>query len=95
MSHDLLVQMAYCLFKFGKRHVVVENLAGGFEPVSKGEMFWVISPVLRPTIERRRSVGQRSFKLHTHKKKEIKEKTNIITLTNLKRLPMRSQGIIK
>ena len=41
MSHDLLVQMAYCLFKFGKRHVVVENLAGGFEPVSKGEKFWV------------------------------------------------------
>ena len=66
MSHDLLVQMAYCLFKCGKRHVVVENLAGGFEPVRKGEMFWAISPVLRPTIERRRSVGQRCFKLHTH-----------------------------
>ena len=89
MSHDPLVQMAYCLFKCGKRHVVVENLAGGFEPARKGEMFWAISPVLR-------SVGQRSFKLHTHtKKKEIKEKTNIITLTNLKLLAIRSQGIIK
>ena len=67
MSHDPLVQMAYCLFKCGKRHVVVENLAGGFEPARKGEMFWAISPVLR-------SVGQRSFKLHTHKKKGNKRK---------------------
>ena len=39
MSHDPLVQMADCLFKCGKRHVVVENLAGGFEPARKGEMF--------------------------------------------------------
>ena len=41
------------------------------------------SPVLLPTIERRRSVGQRSFKLHTLTKKENKIKANIITLTNL------------
>ena len=74
MSHDLLVQMAYCLFKCGKRCVVVESLAGGFEPFRKGEMFLAIRPVLRPTIERRRSVGQRSFKLHTHTKKGNKRK---------------------
>ena len=79
MSHDLLVQMAYCLFKCGKRQVVVENLAVlCYVQLLKGDV---------------RLARDLLNYIHT-KKKEIKEKTNIITLTNLKLLPMQSQGII-
>ena len=79
MSHDLLVQMAYCLFKCGKRQVVVENLAVlCYVQLLKGDV---------------RLARDLLNYIHTQKK-ERKEKTNIITLTNLKLLPMQSQGII-
>ena len=74
--------------------MVTKKLAGGFEPIRNGEIFWVIVPchfqLLKGDVRLARDLLNY---IHTQKK-EIKEKTNIITLTNLKLLPMQSQGII-